>query len=465
MVLLVFKNTNSFLIEALYLLIFVSFVKNLTLPLFESELNKLLNDFQQATFLLAVSGGVDSMVLMNLFHQLKLDFQIAHINYKLRGEASDKDQKLVENFCKNHQIIYHTYEVSEKDQKPENSTQLWARDLRYRFFNSIIKEQNLDYLVTAHHLNDQLETFIINLSRGSGLNGLCGIPANDNQILRPFLSFSKDKIYRFAQDNQIEFREDATNQKADYLRNKIRLEIVPQLLETNQHFLENFNKSLDYLNQTKDFVETQVSEIQRKITLDENADGFILDKKLLAEQSAFVQFEILRQFGFNQEEEIKKIFTAQNGSSFFSKGFHLMINRNELILNSIQEKEKENPEEEIIIAKNLSELKEKNFLIHLSNFINTNEFPQLKWQLDADLLQFPLKLRHAQNGDYFLPIGMIGKKTISKFFRDEKLSILARQKIWLLADGNNSILGVIPLRQDKRFAAKTDTKTVLTLSI
>ena len=230
---------------------------------FQQSLQKLQTDYKKAKFLLAVSGGVDSMVLLDLFKGAALNFEVAHINYKLRGEDSDEDQKLVEGFCRQNQIPFHLYQVSEKDNKPKNSIQEWARNIRYQFFRKIQQEKNLDFLVTAHHLNDQLETFIINLSKASGIKGLSGIPANENKILRPLLSFTKEEIYAYAKKNKIKFREDLSNQKNDYLRNKIRNQIVPKLLEVNENFLENFGKSILHLNQTKSFVEEKISEIEK----------------------------------------------------------------------------------------------------------------------------------------------------------------------------------------------------------
>ncbi|WP_308004042.1 tRNA lysidine(34) synthetase TilS, partial [uncultured Chryseobacterium sp.] len=202
---------------------------------FQNQLKNIVDSPENRSYLLAVSGGADSMVLAHCFNDLGIHFQIAHINYKLRGEDSDLDQKTVADFCERNHIKFHLYKVSEKDQKPEHSIQLWARKLRYEFFRNIQREENLEFLVTAHHLNDQLETFIINLSKAAGINGLSGIPANDNHILRPLLNFTKKEIYEFAEENNIEYREDLSNKKSDYLRNKIRNEIVPKLLETNDH--------------------------------------------------------------------------------------------------------------------------------------------------------------------------------------------------------------------------------------
>lgn len=430
---------------------------------FINQLKNLVHEPEKHTYLLAVSGGADSMVLASLFRDFgqeiqdsKFRFQVAHINYKLRGNDSDLDQKTVQDFCEKNHIKFHLYEVSEKDQKPENSIQLWARELRYKFFKEIQEKEKLEFLVTAHHLNDQLETFIINLSKAAGINGLSGIPSHDNNILRPLLNFSKKEIYQFAELNHIEFREDLSNKKNDYLRNKIRNQIVPMLMETNEHFLDNFRKSSSLLNQTKDFVQKQIQEIENKLTVF-NQDYKILSKEKLDQESDFVKFEILKKYGFNQEEEIPKIFKAENNSSFFSKEYQLIVNRDELIfIDRSQEKESK---EEIVLIDHF-DFSENQITINLVDHIESIDGINkgFEWDFDAEKLHFPLRLRKQKEGDEFYPTGFSGKKKVSKFFRDEKLSILARQKIWILADSNDSVLGVIPIRQDRRYAMNEKTK-------
>lgn len=433
---------------------------------FKNQLKKIIDSPENHTYLLAVSGGADSMVLASLFLSIKdnmrdmgFGFQVAHINYKLRGEDSDLDQKVVQDFCEKHHIPFHLYEVSEKDQKPENSIQLWARELRYAFFRQIQEKENLEFLATAHHLNDQLETFIINLSKASGINGLSGIPVNDNRILRPLLPFSKEEIYEFARINNIDYREDLSNKKNDYLRNKIRNEIVPKLLETNDHFLENFKKSISYLNQTKDFVQEQIREIEKKLSTF-NQDHIILSKEKLQLESDFVQFEILKKYGFDREEEIPKIFKAENGSSFFSNDFELKIGRDELVFFNRSVKRK--PKDEIILIEDFDFTGDQ-INMNLKDIIEDIEEinKTFEWDFDADKLRFPLQLRQQQEGDIFYPSGFSGKKKVSKFFRDEKLSILAKQKIWLLTDSNDNVLGIIPFRQDRRYAKDEKTKYIL----
>ncbi len=419
----------------------------LSLLKFQNLLEQMLNQPQQKTYLLAVSGGVDSMVLADLFQLSGFNFHIAHINYHLRNEDSNLDQKLVSDFCDKYQIPFHLYDVSEVDKKPENSIQNWARELRYRFFREIQQKHNLEFLVTAHHLNDQLETFIINLSKASGIRGLSGIPQNEKGIIRPLLDFSKDEIYEFAKENQIDFREDKSNKKTDYLRNKIRHNVVPELEKINSDFLTNFSKSINYINQAKDFITESVNEKIEVLKISSNDNQIIIDKQKFSQESELMRYEILKRFDFNDENEMQKVLTAQTGSSFFNSEFQLVINRNELIFEKKLEVRNENLKEialeiddnEIIIPQNI-----KSEIQKLGNCF---------WKIDKQKVQLPLKLRRKQEGDLFFPIGMIGKKKISKFFKDEKLSILAKQKIWLLCDTDDRILGVLPFRQDGRFSS------------
>lgn len=431
----------------------------LSLLKFQKLLEQMLHQPQQKTYLLAVSGGVDSMVLADLFQVSGFDFHIAHINYHLRNEDSNLDQKLVSEFCEKHKIPFHLYEVSENDNQPENSIQNWARELRYRFFREIQQKENLDFLVTAHHLNDQLETFIINLSKASGIRGLSGIPKNENGIVRPLLGFSKNEIYDFAKENYIEFREDQSNQKTDYLRNKIRHHIVPELEKINPDFLTNFSKSINYIDQAKDFINQSVEDKIEILKINSSENQVVIDKENFSQESELIRYEILKRFGFTDENEMQKVLTAQTGSLFFNSEYQLIINRNELIFEKKLELRNENLEEikleivddEIVIPRNV-----KNEIQKFGNCI---------WKIDKNKIQLPLKLRRKQKGDLFFPIGMIGKKKISKFFKDKKLSILAKQKIWLLCDADDRVLGVLPFRQDGRFSSGDNSEAELTLKV
>jgi tRNA(Ile)-lysidine synthase len=297
---------------------------------FQHHLESLCTDYKESTFLLAISGGVDSMVLVNLFKNLNLKFHVAHVNYHFREEDSDLDEKLVEDYCKNHQIKFHLKDISEQEKLGMKSLQNWARIIRYDFFFKVLKEEKLDFIVTAHHLNDDLETFIINLSRRSGIKGLSGIPRNENQILRPLLLFSKSEIYEFAEANKIEFREDQSNEKNDYLRNKIRNQLTTKILDIFPDFLNSFQESVNHLNAVNHFFQAEIEKTYEEIIISGNENEFILDKEKLFAKPKILMAEIIRNLGFSGLE-IEKITTAENGKFFRSSSHEISIKRKEII--------------------------------------------------------------------------------------------------------------------------------------
>ena len=296
---------------------------------FKKILMTLGEDIPSKKFLLAVSGGADSAVLSHLFRVSGFEFQIAHVNYHFRGEDSNLDQKVVEDFCKKNNIKFHLKDVSEEEKSQMKSLQNWAREIRYNFFFNLLEKENLDFIVTAHHLNDELETFIINLSRGSGIKGLSGIPKNENRILRPFLTFSKSEIYAFAEENNIDFREDKSNQKDDYLRNKIRNKIVPKMVEVFPNFLEQFSESLGYLDTVNQFFQEEIQKTFEEIFIDGNEYDFTLNKEILFQKHKTIIIEIIRKLGFTGIE-IEKIMSAENGKFFRSSTHEITIKRKEI---------------------------------------------------------------------------------------------------------------------------------------
>lgn len=301
---------------------------------FLDNLEQLGEDISSKTFLLAVSGGADSMVLSSLFKMSNLKFEIAHINYHFRGEDSNLDQKIVEDFCTTNQIKFHLKDVSEEEKSKMTSLQNWARKIRYDYFFRILEEENLDYIVTAHHLNDELETFFINLSRGSGIKGLSGIPTNENSILRPLLKFTKAEIYAFAEENKIDFREDKSNEKNDYLRNKIRNQLTPKILGIFPQFLEQFGESLSYLSSVNDFYQNEIEKTFQEILTEENEEGFTLNKEILLQKPKVLIIEIIRKLGFSGIE-IEKIITAENGKFFRSSTHEISIKKREIFCKKI----------------------------------------------------------------------------------------------------------------------------------
>ncbi len=400
-------------------------------------------------YLLAVSGGVDSMVLMDVFLQAKQNIEIAHVNYRLRGSDSDKDQFLVEEYCKKHHLKLHHKVVSEQEKEHKKNTQDWARQLRYQYFNSLLEEKKA-VLVTAHHLNDELEGFIIHLSRASGLGGLSGMANSTENVWRPFLKKTKEEINHYAYEQLIPFREDKTNLQNDYLRNYIRNEIAPLLEKTSSHFYKNFNQSIAYLQQSRSYLQECLAKQLRDLQISEQEqDSFHKDRFL--SQSDYFLWEVLQNYGFGKSVEIDKIKTTKTGSVFISPQFHMKILSDRIIMQ---------PANILIQKREIKEIEipyeDDELIIWRSQQAET----KAHWQIDENLIKLPLSLQTKKEGDLFYPLGFDGSKKVSKYWKDQKISTIQRDKQLLLTDSNHNILGVLN-RQDRRFVATEKTTNYL----
>ncbi|MEZ0181848.1 MULTISPECIES: tRNA lysidine(34) synthetase TilS [Flavobacterium] len=413
---------------------------------------------------LAVSGGLDSMVLLHLLKQLPYEIAVLHCNFQLRGLESFGDQTFVENYCDQNNISVFTTqfdtEAFAKDYKL--STQVAARELRYSWFYELLEEKNFDYILTAHHADDNLETFIINLSRGTGLDGLSGIPEQNDKIIRPLLPFSREEILKYAEENKIEWREDSSNASNKYLRNKIRHDLVPILKELNPNFLNAFQKTQSYLQESQVMVEDASIMIYQQVAK-EAGDDIHFDLKKLKKLPNYKSYlyQWLHEFGFLAWNDIYDLVNGQSGKQVFSAEFRLLKNRDILILSPISEMSEK---EQFEINENE---KEVNFPLklklcnvgHITIDSNRTIF------VDADKIQFPLVLRKWNEGDVFHPFGMHGKsKKVSKLFKDEKLSLIEKEQTWILCS-DDKIVWVVGIRQDERFRIKNTSNKILKIEL
>ena len=302
--------------------------------LFLSETNL----YKDCKFLLAVSGGVDSMVLANLFLSNKLNFSIAHCNFHLRGKESDNDEIFISKWCSENNIELFVKKFTTEDYCKNNkiTIQMGARKLRYEWFEDIIKKEKHDFIVTAHHLDDQLETFIINSIRGTGIDGLVGIPANINKIIRPLLMISKEQIIEFSKVNKINYREDSSNDKEDYLRNKIRHSVVPYLKSDDKNVLLKFKTTIENLNSTKLFIEKVISNLKDRIFIHEQ-NTIITNIDLLKDLNPieFYIHELYKDFEFNYKE-ILKLFESDSGKHISSSNYKMTKQKNNLLITKIK---------------------------------------------------------------------------------------------------------------------------------
>lgn len=413
--------------------------------------------------LLATSGGLDSMTLLHMFQRLDYEIAIAHCNFQLRGLESFGDQNFVQEYAISNKIpIFITQfdtKAFAKDYKL--STQVAARELRYNWFYELLETQNFDYILTAHHADDNLETFIINLSRGTGLDGLTGIPMQNEKVIRPFLQFSRDEIENYAKENNVNWREDSSNASDKYLRNKIRHNLVPILKELNHNFIFSFQKTQAFLQEAQTLVEDASIMIYQQVVTEEGENIHFNLKKLsqLPNYKSYL-YQWLKDFGFTDWSVIYDLVESQSGKQVFSESYSLLKNRDSLILSS----KKVIKSEVYFIEKNK---KEVTIPINISfcqvvSILETNDKAIF---VDEDKLQFPLVLRKWNEGDNFQPFGMEGKsKKVSKFFKDEKLSLIEKENTWLLCS-DNQIVWIVGLRQDERFKIEKTTNNILKIQL
>ena len=407
--------------------------------LFSTHINKEFNFLNKSKLLIAVSGGVDSMVLVDLFKKLKYNITIAHCNFKLRNEESDLDEVFVRTYALENSIPFYFKEFVTK--LPKQSLQMAARTLRYNWFYDVLKKEKLDYLLTAHHLDDSLETFILNLSRASGIEGLTGIKASNDIIARPLLIFSKNQILNYAKNNNIHWREDSTNIKDDYQRNLIRNKVIPHLKKIHPNFLEQSRKTMKFLSQSNNLINDYI-KIIKKNNFTENEDEIVISKTFLKENQNIV-FELFKDYGFKYSNQIIELCNANSGKLIESINYTLLSNRSNLILKKNNIKTKE------LYKVGVNGLKSPiNINVSKGEFKTKNNNKSI--YLSDEDIEFPLFLRKWKKGDVIFPTGMEGKKMISKYYKDQKMSFFDKQNQWLLCN-NNEVIWIVGHRADRRY--------------
>ena len=297
-----------------------------------------INPHKECNFVLAISGGVDSMVLANLFLINNLNFSIAHCNFQLRGKESDDDELFINKWCSEKDIKLYNKKFSTEDYCKNNklTIQMGARELRYEWFRELVDKEKHDFIVTAHHIDDQLETFIINSIRGTGIDGLVGIPDKINKIIRPLLMSSKDQIIEYSKVNKINYREDSSNDKEDYLRNKIRHSVIPYLKSDDDNVLLKFKTTIENLNSTKIFVKKVISKVRDRVFIYEG-ENIITNIGLLKDLDPieFYIHELYKDFEFNYKE-VMKLFDSDSGKYISSSNYNMTKQKNNLIISKIK---------------------------------------------------------------------------------------------------------------------------------
>ncbi len=425
---------------------------------FKQHINTNFPFLKDSKLLLAISGGLDSVVLMHLCNQLNLQISLVHCNFKLRNEESDLDEEFVKKIAQisSNQIFTTYFETEKIANNRQISIQIAARELRYNWFQELVLKHQFEFVLTAHHLNDSLETFLIHLTRGSGLDGFTGIPAKNGNIIRPLLPFSRAEILEYAIENQLEWREDSSNSSTKYLRNKIRHQVIPILKEINPSLLDSFANTIHYLQDAQQIIDDKIEEISSKISVEKDGMLFFDVSKIkqLSNPKRYL-YQLLKKYQFTEWNNVLDLLTSQTGKQVFSKTHVLLKDRNFLILSEIPSKKSDS--ENFQILEHQSKILSPIFLNFeenaSKNIENRNTISVAK-----KLLKYPLIVRKWQNGDYFCPLGMQGKKKLSKYFKDEKFSLIEKENTWLLCTAENEIIWVINHRQDSRFLANSATE-------
>lgn len=426
---------------------------------------------EEDKILLAVSGGVDSMVMTDLFVKSGYKFSMAHCNFHLRGEESNRDEAFVREYAEKNNIElfvqdFDTYSYMDKEKK---SLEMSARELRYDWFKRIVEENGFNYLATAHHADDSIETFLINLLRGTGIAGLHGILPKSGHIIRPLLFVGRKKITEYSQRNNIDFVEDSTNKDTKFTRNKIRNEIVPLLKDISPNFDVVLKKDIERLRETEQVFRSVVDKTKKEI-LKKKGDRVeisIEELKKLNPLHIFV-YEILSEYGFN-ESNINAICdsledNSTSGKMFYSDTYRLLRDRKYLF---ITKREDESASENYTIE-NYNTKIDRPISLHLETLRDLRfiRIPKEKSvaMFDYDLLKFPLELRHWKPGDVFSPFGLHGKQKLSDFFTNQKYSIIDKERQWLLCSGDD-IIWVVGERISDKYKITNKTKTIYKVEI
>lgn len=417
--------------------------------------------------LIAISGGLDSVVLAKLCKQADLNFSLVHCNFLLRGEESDMDEEFVKQLAANLnvEIFTKTFHTDVYAKKHRTSIQLAARALRYDWFKDLLAEKKYDYVLTAHHADDNLETLLINLSRGTGIEGLTGIPPVNDQILRPLLPFSRHLIKNYAEQHFISWREDSSNASKKYLRNKFRHDVVPLLKEINPDILYSLNTTISHLNETKSIVEESVKAVLKRAIISETIHETVYaisEFKKLEVPKAYLH-EIFKPYGFTAFNDILHLLDAETGKLVRSKTHQLLKNRETLLLNSLNE----SVFEPIDTSKDVQLLETSLGVFKFEEVAtlpaSTEAISNHIIFIDKDKLDATITVRKKIEGDYFYPVGMFGKKKVSKYFKDQKLSLIDKEKTLILCS-HDKIVWVVSHRLDDRFKVSKETKHILKIT-
>ncbi|HEV2832316.1 MAG TPA: tRNA lysidine(34) synthetase TilS [Hanamia sp.] len=425
--------------------------------------------------LLAVSGGVDSVVLCELCKQANFHFEIAHCNFQLRGEESERDEKFARSLAKKYDVKIFVKKFNTKEYAAENkvSIQVAARELRYKWFEEVAGSEyqvagsgNEPWIVTAHHANDNIETLLMNFFKGTGIKGLQGILPRQGNIIRPLLFAKKEEILQFARENNLSFVEDSSNSSDKYTRNYFRHQLIPAIQKVFPQVQENLLNNIDRYREIEVLYSQSVALHKKKLLEIKGNEVHIPVLKLLkVEPLKTILYEIIKDYGFtaHQTEEAVSLLKSESGKYISSATHKIIKNRNWLIIAPVNTLEANH----ILINENDKEIDFEDGKLRIKNYdLKMEKLPSSDFiaTLDAAHVIFPLLLRKWKQGDYFYPLGMHHKKKLSKFFIDKKLSIADKEKVWII-ESDKKIIWIVGRRIDDRFKITDKTKKILSIEL
>jgi len=412
--------------------------------------------------IVAVSGGMDSVALCHLLKTTGYSIAIAHCNFQLRETESDNDEKFVESIALKMNVPFFSIKFKTKTYSESKgiSIQMAARDLRYAWFEEIRKKNKYDYVAIAHHGDDEIETFFINLIRGTGLAGFHGIKPKTGKIVRPLMYSNRKEIEEFIKKNKIKYREDSSNSSLKYLRNKVRHELIPFLKKINPEIEKTIHVEINRIRQVEQeflaIVEKQKSAI---VTKEKELLKIDIEMLIALENRELYLYEFLKPYGFSGDIicQISNGLTSESGKQYFSSTHRIIKDRSFLILSCRNENITQNYK---IYRK--SKKRQEPIPLQFKFKKITTDFKILKdnncAMFDYDKLTFPLIIRKWKSGDFFHPFGMKGKKKLSDYFTDLKLSLYDKENIWLLCNANDDVVWVIGYRINEKYKITSKTK-------
>ncbi|HTB51781.1 MAG TPA: tRNA lysidine(34) synthetase TilS [Ferruginibacter sp.] len=418
--------------------------------------------------LIAVSGGVDSVVLCELTKQAGYDFAIAHCNFQLRGEDSGHDEKFVQQLAIKYSVPFYikhfdTNAIAKQEKKSIEET---ARNLRYEWFEEIRTGNNFQYILTAHHADDNIETVTMQFFRGTGIRGLRGILPKQNNIVRPLLFAKRADLEIFLLENDLTHIIDQTNAENVYTRNHFRNDILPLIEKNYPGAKENIFKNITRFSGVAELYEQAIDQHKKKL-LEYNGNEIQIPVLKLLKTSPLetVVYEIIKDYGFTarQTTDVVALLQSETGKYVQSPTYRIIKNRNWIIISPNQSGEAQH----ILIEEKDNRVGFADKRIELQKFPNTNYTIQNSntiAQVSVDAIKFPLLLRKWKQGDYFYPLGMQKKKKLSRFFTDQKLSLTDKQQVWVI-EMDKKIVWIVGLRIDDRFKITPATKQILTLTV